>query len=73
LATDINDQLKELKINNRGTKEKDLYVLHYNSQPSILIELGYINSSKDYKYINSDTYKNEVAQAVTNGLKNYFK
>ncbi|WP_125763227.1 N-acetylmuramoyl-L-alanine amidase [Companilactobacillus hulinensis] len=73
LATDINKQLKTLAINNRGTQQKDLYVLHYNSQPSILIELGYINSSTDYGYIKSNAYKSQVAQAVTNGLKEYFK
>jgi len=73
LATDINSQLKNLAIDNRGTQQKDLYVLHYNSQPSVLIELGYINSSTDYKHINSDSYKEEVAKDVTNGLKEYFK
>jgi len=73
LATDINSQLKNLAIDNRGTQQKDLYVLHYNSQPSVLIELGYINSSADYKHINSDSYKEEVAKDVTNGLKEYFK
>ncbi|KRK75416.1 N-acetylmuramoyl-L-alanine amidase [Companilactobacillus alimentarius DSM 20249] len=73
LANDINNQLKSLSIGNRGTARKDLYVLHYNSQPSVLIELGYINSSSDYKYINSNSYKEKVAQDVTNGLKEYFK
>ncbi|MFH5811537.1 N-acetylmuramoyl-L-alanine amidase [Companilactobacillus sp. FL22-1] len=73
LADDINSQLKSLAIGNRGTAQKDLYVLHYNSQPSILIELGYINSTADYKYINSNSYKQKVAQDVTNGLKEYFK
>jgi len=73
LADDLNSQLKGLAIGNRGTAQKDLYVLHYNSQPSVLIELGYINSKTDYKYINSDTYKQQVANDVTNGLKEYFK
>lgn len=73
LAEDLNSQLKGLKISNRGTAEKDLYVLHYNSQPSVLIELGYINSKSDYKYINSDAYKQQVAKDVTSGLKEYFK
>ncbi|MGQ2374085.1 N-acetylmuramoyl-L-alanine amidase [Companilactobacillus zhachilii] len=73
LADDLNSQLKNLSIGNRGTAQKDLYVLHYNSQPSVLIELGYINSNTDYKYINSDTYKAEVAKDVANGLKEYFK
>lgn len=73
LADDLNSQLKSLAIGNRGTAQKDLYVLHYNSQPSVLIELGYINSKADYKYINSDTYKQQVAKDVTNGLKEYFK
>ncbi|MCH4008206.1 N-acetylmuramoyl-L-alanine amidase [Companilactobacillus sp.] len=73
LATDVNNQLKGIKIDNRGTQQKDLYVLHYNSQPSILLELGYINSKSDYKHINSETYKQQVARAVTAGLKNYFQ
>ena len=69
----MNSQLKGLPIGNRGTAQKDLYVLHYNSQPSVLIELGYINSMTDYKHINSSTYKEAVAKDVTNGLKEYFK
>ncbi|WP_125702978.1 N-acetylmuramoyl-L-alanine amidase [Companilactobacillus mishanensis] len=73
LATSLNDQLKALKIKNRGTQQKDLYVLHYNSQPSVLLELGYINSKSDYKHINSEAYKEQVARAVTAGLKNYFQ
>ena len=73
LADDLNSQLKNLSIGSRGTAQKDLYVLHYNSQPSVLIELGYINSKSDYKYINSNAYKQEVAKDVTNGLKEYFK
>jgi N-acetylmuramoyl-L-alanine amidase len=73
LADDLNAQLKGLSIGSRGTAQKDLYVLHYNSQPSVLIELGYINSKSDYKYINSDSYKQQVAKDVTNGLKEYFK
>lgn len=73
LADDLNSQLKSLAIGNRGTAQKDLYVLHYNSQPSVLIELGYINSKSDYKYISSAKYKQQVATDVTNGLKEYFK
>ncbi|WP_249037591.1 N-acetylmuramoyl-L-alanine amidase [Companilactobacillus musae] len=73
LADDLNSQLKGLSIGSRGTAQKDLYVLHYNSQPSVLIELGYINSKADYKYINSNTYKEQIAKDVTNGLKEYFK
>lgn len=73
LATSLNDQLKSIKINNRGTQQNDLYVLHYNSQPSVLLELGYINSKSDYKHINSEKYKEQVANAVTAGLKNYFQ
>lgn len=73
LADDLNSQLKSLSVGNRGTEQKDLYVLHYNSQPSVLVELGYINSKTDYKYINSDTYKEQVAKDITNGLKQYFK
>ncbi|WP_338231773.1 N-acetylmuramoyl-L-alanine amidase [Companilactobacillus muriivasis] len=73
LADDLNSQLKGLPIGNRGTAQKDLYVLHYNSQPSVLIELGYINSKTDYKHINSSAYKEAVATDVTNGLKEYFK
>lgn len=73
LAQDINDQLKSVQIKNRGTQEKDLYVLHYNSQPSILLELGYINSKSDYKHITSQKYKEQIAKAVTAGLKNYFQ
>ncbi|WP_099974827.1 N-acetylmuramoyl-L-alanine amidase [Lactobacillus terrae] len=73
LATSIDNQLNTLPIDNKGVKQKDLYVLHYNSQPAVLLELGYINTKSDYKKIKSDSYKEKIASDVVAGLKQYFK
>lgn len=73
LATSINDQIKTLPLSNRGAEFGDFYVLRENNQPSVLLELGYINSSKDFKKISSNKYQEQIADAVYTGLTNYFK
>ena len=51
----------------RGVKnevDSPLLVLHYNTVPSVLVELGYINSVNDFAYINSKKGKEEIAKAL---------
>ncbi|STY43345.1 N-acetylmuramoyl-L-alanine amidase LytC precursor [Listeria grayi] len=73
LAFSVNQALgKELPTPNRGTRVGDFYVLRENTQPSILLELGYLSSQKDEQNITSPGYRTQVANAVYDGLSNYF-
>lgn len=72
-ATTLNTQLEtSMPLENHGIKYGDFQVLRENTAPSLLLELGYINNNYDETTINTDDYRQKVAQAVTNGLINYY-
>lgn len=74
LAADIlNEVAKSTGMPNDGTRFDDLYVLRNNSQPSTLIELGFLSNNHDDSVVESDTYRNNVAEGVYLGLLDYFK
>lgn len=73
LATSLNKEIQTLPLDNRGSEFGDFYVLRENNQPSVLLELGYINSETDFKKISSKKYQQQIADDIYNGLTNYFK
>nr|WP_125703587.1 N-acetylmuramoyl-L-alanine amidase [Lacticaseibacillus daqingensis] len=74
LATAVNTALgNALTLTNRKTAYANYEVLRDNRQPSILMEMGYINSDKDFKLISSAAYQQQMATAVVQGLQAYFK
>ncbi|WP_232217893.1 N-acetylmuramoyl-L-alanine amidase family protein [Brochothrix campestris] len=72
-ATTLNTQLEtSMPLENHGIKYGDFQVLRENTAPALLLELGYINNGYDETTIDTDDYRQKVAQAVTNGLINYY-
>ncbi|WP_412990228.1 N-acetylmuramoyl-L-alanine amidase [Pediococcus siamensis] len=72
LAEIINSQLKaNLNLTNRGVRFGDFEVIRDNNQPALLIEGGYINTTRDFKQISSQRYRNQVARSVTAGLTEF--
>lgn len=72
-ATTINTQLAtRMPLENHGIKYGDFQVLRDNTAPALLLELGYLNNNYDEATINTNDYRQKVAQAVTNGLINYY-
>lgn len=73
LAKSINRSLgNTLPTTNRGARVGDFYVVRENSQPAVLLELGYLSSKADENNINSSSYRAQIAEGVTEGLANYF-
>ncbi|AQY51250.1 hypothetical protein PWEIH_11675 [Listeria weihenstephanensis FSL R9-0317] len=73
LADSINASLKSnINSKNRGTRDGDFYVLRENTQPSVLLELGYLSSTIDEAKMNSNGFREEVANSIYEGLGNYF-
>ncbi|KRM96382.1 N-acetylmuramoyl-L-alanine amidase [Liquorilactobacillus aquaticus DSM 21051] len=72
LAKTINKQLDNLTLSNRGIDFGDFYVLRNNEFPAVLLEMGYINSERDFEQISSQSYQNKVATDVVSGLEKYF-
>lgn len=72
LAKALSAQIGGLSLSNKGTRYGDYQVLRDNERPAVLLELGYINTKKDFKAINSSQYQEAVAEAVYKALNNYF-
>ncbi|MFD1672174.1 N-acetylmuramoyl-L-alanine amidase [Agrilactobacillus yilanensis] len=72
LAKDLSQQLSSLPLTNKGTQYGDYQVLRDNVRPSVLLELGYINTKKDFSKISSTSYQEAIADAVYKALNQYF-
>lgn len=53
-----------LGTKNRGTKSAGYYVLKHNTVPAILIELGFISGSSDYKKLTSASFQQKAAKSI---------
>lgn len=72
LAKIIAQQLNSLPLSNKGTLFGNYQVLRDNVRPSVLLELGYINTKKDFSKISSSSYQDAIADAVYKALDQYF-
>lgn len=63
-----NRLVKYTGLKGRGIKKENFYVINQNSIPAILVEGGFMTSTKDYKIITSDKGQTAYAKAVTEGL-----
>ncbi|QHW29558.1 N-acetylmuramoyl-L-alanine amidase [Paenibacillus rhizovicinus] len=73
LATIIHNQLLgALDFQDRGVKEESLKVLSLSAMPAILIEPGYVTNPAEEAVMQSDDGQSRAAQAIADGLKQYF-
>ena len=73
LAKTINDQLKvNSPLPNNGNRFGNYYVLRENTQPSVLLELGYLNNTVDQSTIYTDSYRAFAVESIYQALNNYF-
>lgn len=73
LAKAINQGMNDLPLANRGVKFGNFEVIRDNNRPALLLEMGYINTKKDFSYIRRDAYQDQVAKRVVAGLSTYFQ
>ena len=67
LASNINEQLEKVGFVNHGVNERpNLVVLNATDMPSVLVEVGFINSDTDNMIF--DTRFDEIAQAIADGI-----
>ena len=74
LADLVQNEFEKSGRVNRGVKqrnEKGIWVLHATGMPSLLIETGFISNKKEEEYLLSDKGQDEIAENITNALKNY--
>ena len=73
LADTINTKLTQQgPLKNNGVRHGNYFVLRNNAQPSILLELGYLDNDHDITIVNTANYQQTVAEAIYHGLSAYF-
>lgn len=73
LAQSIQSALADVSsVYDRGIRQGDFKVLRENSDLAVLIEMGFITNPDELETIQSSEFQNEAAEAITNGLINYF-
>lgn len=63
---------QKLAIPYRGIRFGDFHVIRETNEPSVLLELGYVNNPTELAVIRSDAYQQQVVTAIVNGLNRYF-
>lgn len=64
--------INQTGMNNRGVKQAQFYVLRENKRKAILIELGFLTNPDDFHYVQTNDYKEKVAEAIIQGLHQHF-
>lgn len=66
----MQSKLINLGMKNRKTMSRpDLYVLRHTEMPSLLLEIGFISNSKDYKLLTDTIFQQKCASQVVNGIE----
>lgn len=66
-------QLRKVgNIHKRSPEHASLGMLRSPDIPSILVETGFISNSAEEQLLKSDAYQEQVAEAIHQGLRQYF-
>src|SRR5215211_996482 len=73
LAGLVQDEFAKVGRVDRDVKQRGvgIWVLQATAMPSILVETGYITNRSEEDYLNSESGQQEIAESITNALKNY--
>lgn len=59
-------------VSSRGDRFNNLHVLRENAQPCTLIELGFVSNKAEDQLVETDPFREQVAEGVYEGLVKYF-
>ncbi len=62
-----------IKSKNRGLFKSKFYVINHTTAPAILVEIGFISNSGERAELVSEKRKQATANAIAEGVENYFK
>ncbi len=77
LANDVHKNIikgmkkKYSKIKDLGVKQAPFYVLLGARMPSILIETSFISNKTECKRLQTQSYRNDICNSITNGIEKY--
>jgi N-acetylmuramoyl-L-alanine amidase len=72
-TTNVQEMLNNIQMNDiirkkQNIRIEDFYVIKYSEMPSMLIETGFITSSKDRKLLVQDIFVDKLATAISQGI-----
>jgi N-acetylmuramoyl-L-alanine amidase len=74
VATNVLNQLQGIgALHKRRPEHASLGVLRSPDIPSILVETGFISNNGEERLLGSDSYQQQIAEAIYNGLRKYFE
>lgn len=59
-------------VKDRQLKAMDYYVIRYNSVYASLLELGFVSNPTELSRVNTNKFRNTVAEGVVNGLLEFY-
>lgn len=65
--------VRETAATDKGVQPATFYVLRNAAMPSILVEMGFISNPAEAANLQSDAYRNRVAQGIFTGIVRYFQ
>lgn len=68
----LNDLLPIIGTKNRGTKKSRFVVVHHNTVPAVLVELGFMSNSSDFNKITNANTQEVVANQLYESLCSIF-
>lgn len=66
------NMLEKLKTVDRGVKTQTFYVIRHTTMPSALVELGFMTNYAEAQRINTRQFREDGAQALYDGVVDYF-
>lgn len=73
LAQNIQSRLAaQTKLRNLGARYGNYQVLRNNTQPAVLVELGFLSNPIEESLVATSTYQRNAAQGIYNGIFMYF-
>ena len=71
-ASDIVRSMSSTGLNSFGVQTAGYHVLTGTRGPAVLVELGYLSNRREATLLRSSSFQNRLAQAVADGISDYF-
>lgn len=72
--TILGDLIANVGMNNRGVVQRnDLTGFNWSKVPVVLVELGFMSNPEEDRLLNDDSYENQLAQGLYNGIAQCLK
>lgn len=65
--------INNTKAYSRGAKKDDFHVIRETRMPAILVEIGFVDNTRERNKLVTSNYQNKLTAGIFGGIQNYFK